>query len=80
MTMNRSPIKDIEVKYLLNHTLADDINSHEDYTRCISRSCYYDSYTGFKAEELYEYNSIIFSIKEEWYNDNNRSNKRSFEI
>lgn len=80
MTMNRSPIKDIEVKYLLNHTLADDINSHEDYTTCISRSCYCDSYTGFKAEELYEYNSIIFSIKEEWYNDNNRSNKRSFEI
>lgn len=80
MTMKSSPSKDIEVKHLLNHTLTDDINSHEIYAKCINQSCYYDSYTVFKVEELYEYNSIIFLIKEEWYNDNNRGNKRSFEI
>ena len=65
MTMNRSPIKDTSVKHLLNNALTDDINSHEIYMKCINRSCYYDSCTVFNDEELYEYNSIIFSIKEE---------------
>ena len=80
MTMKYSQIKDIEVKHPLNHVLTDNINSHEVYTKCINRSYDYDSYTVFKVEELYEQNSIIFSVKEECYNDNNRSNKRSFEI
>ena len=50
--IERSPIKDIEIKHLLNNALTDDINSREVYMKGIDHSYYYEGYTTFKAEEL----------------------------
>ncbi len=52
LAMERSPIKDIEIKYLLKTSLTDEINSHEVYMKGIDHSYYYEGYTTFKAEEL----------------------------
>ena len=52
LAMERSPIKDIEIKYLLKNALTDDINSREGYIKGIDHSYYYEGYTTFKAEEL----------------------------
>ena len=50
--MERSPIKDLEIKHLLKSALTDDINSREVYMKGIDHSYYYEGYTTFKAEEL----------------------------
>lgn len=52
LAMERSPIKDIEIKYLLKTALTDEINSREVYMKGIDHSYYYEGYTTFKAEEL----------------------------
>ena len=52
LAMDRSPIKDIEIKYLLKNALTDDINSREVYMKGIDHSYYYEGYTTFKTEEL----------------------------
>lgn len=52
LAMERSPIKDIEIKYLLKEALTDEINSREVYMKGIDHSYYYEGYTTFKAEEL----------------------------
>ena len=52
LAMERSPIKDIEIKYLLKRALTDEINSREVYRKGIDHSYYYEGYTTFKAEEL----------------------------
>lgn len=50
--MERSPIKDIEIKYLLKNALTDEIDSREVYMKGIDHSYYYEGYTAFKTEEL----------------------------
>lgn len=52
LAMERSPIKDIEIKYLLKEALTDEINSRDVYMKGIDHSYYYEGYTTFKAEEL----------------------------
>ena len=52
LAMERSPIKDIEIKHLLKNALTDDINSREVYMKGIDHSYYYEGYTAFKVEEL----------------------------
>ncbi len=52
MAMERSPIKDIEIKYLLKSALTDDVQSREVYMKGIDHSYYYEGYTTFKTEEL----------------------------
>lgn len=52
LAMERSPIKDIEIKVLLKGALTDDINSREVYMKGIDHSYYYEGYTTFKTEEL----------------------------
>lgn len=52
LAMERSPIKDIEIKYLLKNALTSDINSREVYMKGIDHSYYYEGYTTFKTEEL----------------------------
>lgn len=52
LAMERSPIKDIEIKYILKNALTDDINSREVYMKGIDHSYYYEGYTTFKVEEL----------------------------
>ena len=52
LAMERSPIKDIEIKYLLNAALTDEIDSREIFMKGIDHSYYYEGYTAFKTEEL----------------------------
>lgn len=52
LAMERSPIKDVEIKVLLKGALTDEINSREVYMKGIDHSYYYEDYTTFKAEEL----------------------------
>lgn len=52
LAMERSPIKDVEIKVLLKNALTDEINSREVYMKGIDHSYYYEGYTIFKAWEL----------------------------
>ena len=52
LAMERSPIKDIEIKHILKAALTDDINSREVYLKGIDHSYYYEGYTAFKTKEL----------------------------
>lgn len=52
LAMERSPIKDIEIKHLLKAVLTDEINDREIYMKGIDTSYYYEGYTAFKANEL----------------------------
>ena len=52
LAMERSPIKDVEIKVLLKGALTDKINSREIYMTGIDHSYYYEGYTTFKTEEL----------------------------
>ena len=52
LAMERSPIKDIEIKLLLKAALTDETDSREVYMKGIDHSYYYEGYTTFKTEEL----------------------------
>ena len=52
LAMERSPIKDIEIKHLLKNALTDNIDSREVYMKGIDHSYYYEGYTTFKIDEL----------------------------
>ena len=52
LAMERSPIKDIEIKELLKHSLTDKINDREVYMKGIDNSYLYEGYFTFKTEEL----------------------------
>ena len=52
LAMERSPIRDIEIKYVLKAALTDQTDSREVFMKGIDHSYYYEGYTTFKAEEL----------------------------
>ncbi|MDZ4586539.1 protein adenylyltransferase Fic [Bacillus cereus] len=52
LAMERSPIKDIEIKYLLKNALVDKINSREVFMKGIDISYYYEGYTEYDIENL----------------------------
>ena len=52
LAMERSPIKDIEIKYLLKQALTDKINDRDVYMKGIDTSYHYEGYTTFKMSEL----------------------------
>ena len=52
LAMERSPIKDIEIKHLLKIALTDQINDREMFMKGIDHSYYYEGYNTFKTEEL----------------------------
>ena len=52
LAMERSPIKDIEIKYILKQALTDKINDREVYMKGIDHSYYYEGYVVYKAKEL----------------------------
>jgi protein involved in cell division len=52
LAMERSPIKDVEIKVLLKCALTDETDSREVYMKGIDNSYYYEGYTTFKTEEL----------------------------
>ncbi len=52
MAMERSPIKDIEIKYVLRNALTDLIDDRDVYMKGIDHSYYYEGYNIYKVEEL----------------------------
>ena len=52
LAMERSPIKDIEIKHLLKNALTDKVNDRQVFMKGIDHSYYYEGYTTFKAENL----------------------------
>ncbi len=52
LAMERSPIKDIEIKHLLRQALTDKINDREVYMKGIDTSYYYEGYVAFKTDEI----------------------------
>ena len=52
LAMERSPIRDIEIKHVLKQALTDEINSREIYMKGIDTSYYYEGYVTYKTEEL----------------------------
>ncbi len=53
LAIERSPIKDIEIKYLLKKALTDKISDREIYMKGIDHSYYYEGYTAYMTSELY---------------------------
>ena len=52
LAMERSPIKDVEIKVLLKNALTNEINSKENIMKGIDHSYHYEGYNNFKTEEL----------------------------
>ncbi len=52
LAMERSPIRDVEIKVLLKNVLTDQIDNREVYMKGIDVSYYYEGYNIFKTEEL----------------------------
>lgn len=52
LAMERSPIKDIEIKVLLKSALTDKINDRQVYMKGIDASYHYEGYNVFKSEDL----------------------------
>jgi cell filamentation protein len=50
--MERSPIKDTEIKHILKKALTKEINNREIYMKGIDISYYYEGYTEYKTEHL----------------------------
>ena len=52
LAMERSPIKDTEIKQLLKNALSDEINNSDLFMKGIDASYYYEGYTLYKIQEL----------------------------
>ncbi|MFR8812968.1 MAG: protein adenylyltransferase Fic [Lachnospiraceae bacterium] len=52
LAMERSPIKDIEIKVLLKAALTEEIGSREVFMKGIDHSYYYEGYVTYKTKEL----------------------------
>lgn len=52
LAMERSPVKDIEIKHLLKAALTDKVDDREIFIKGIDHSYYYEGYTAFRTEEL----------------------------
>jgi cell filamentation protein len=52
MSMERSPVRDIEIKHLLKNALTDRIHDREVYMKGLDASYRYEGYSLFKANEL----------------------------
>ena len=52
LAMERSPVKDVEIKALLHAALTEKINDREVYMKGIDASYHYEGYYVFKTEDL----------------------------
>lgn len=52
LAMERSPIKDVEIKVLLKEALTDKIHDRDVYMKGIDASYHYEGYNVFKTENL----------------------------
>lgn len=56
MAMERSPVKDIEIKHLLKQALTDQTSSRNVYMKGIYYSYYYEGYSVYRMEDIYHGN------------------------
>lgn len=54
LAMERSPVKDVEIKVLLKQALTDQIDDRAIYMKGIDTSYYYEGYTLYKTDDLGE--------------------------
>ena len=52
LAMERSPIKNIEIKFLLNQALTNKVNDRHVYMKGIDASYHYEGYNVYKIEDL----------------------------
>lgn len=52
LAMERSPIKDIEIKYILKKALTAKTDDREMYMKGIDHSYYYEGYAVYRTDEL----------------------------
>ena len=52
LAMERSPIKDLEIRHLLKEALTDKIDDREIYMKGIDHSYFYEGYATFKTKDL----------------------------
>ena len=52
LAMERSPIRDTEIKHVLKQALTNDVDNHDLYMKGVDHSYYYEGYSLYKAEEL----------------------------
>ena len=50
--MERSPIRDTEIKHVLKQALTNDVDNRDLYMKGVDHSYYYEGYSLYKAEEL----------------------------
>lgn len=54
LAMERSPVKDVEIKHLLADALTSDVDNREIYMKGIDNSYFYEGYNTFKTSDLTE--------------------------
>ena len=52
LAMERSPIRDIEIKHVLKAALTSEIHDRDIYMKGIDTSYYYEGYTTYRTEKL----------------------------
>ena len=52
LAMERSPVRDIEIKYLLKTALTDRVNDRDVFMKGIDHSYSYEGYTAYRTEDL----------------------------
>ena len=52
LAMERSPIKDVEIKVLLKSALASDVNGRELFMKGVDHSYFYEGYATFRTAEV----------------------------
>lgn len=52
LAMERSPIRDIEIKHLLKNALTADINDRELFMKGTDQSYYYEGYNSYSIDDL----------------------------
>ena len=62
LAMERSPIRDVEIKVLLKNALTDKINDREIYMKGIDASYYYEGYTMYRRSRKMTEDPIVFLL------------------
>ena len=52
LAMERSPVRDIEIKYLLKNALTDKVDDRQVFMKGVDHSYEYEGYYAYKAEDL----------------------------
>lgn len=52
LAMERSPVRDIEIKHVIKNALTDKINDREIFMKGIDNSYFYEGYKSYKTEDL----------------------------